>query len=221
MGYLVGTIVLSYFFFFAFVFVSRLLYKRRMQIKYSCRNMFPFEFSYKTTFVESFYSHLFFALAFFSLISFFITFDLKHNDGFLNFVMISGIINTILIAGLFYVPLTKLRAHVAIDALFFTFLFLEIGALLLGSWRINQIEHTWNAKTGIFFSGFLVIVSFALSMNPRLTLNFKAVEVVKEDGTKEYVRPKGVVLAFSEWMLILVYFLAMLDIFLLKVQING
>ena len=221
MGFLVGTSLLGYFFFLSFVFVSRLLYKRRMNIKYNSKNMFPFEFSYKTLFSESFYSHLFLALSVASFITFFLTFDTSHKDGFLNFVMISGIINTLLIGALFYTPLTNLRGHVAIASMFFTFLFLEIGAIMVASWRINQDEHTWNAVSGIWFSGFLLIVTFALAMNPRLTLNFKAVEVVNEDGTKEYRRPKSVVLAFSEWILIYIYLLSILDIFLLKMQVNG
>lgn len=221
MGFLVGTSVLAYFFFFTFVLVSRLLYKRRMQLKYNSRNMFPFEFFYKTSFGESFYSRLFLYLSIFALISFFVTFDTHHKDGFLNFVMISGIINSLLLAALFFIPLTNLRAHITVASLFFTFLFLEIGGIMIASWRINQDISTWNSVTGIWFSGFLLIVIFALVMNPRLTLNFKAVEVVKEDGTKEYRRPKAVVLAFSEWILIYIYFLSVLDIFLLKMQVNG
>ncbi len=221
MGYLIGFSLLSIFFFTLFIVISRLLYKRRMNIKYSLRNMFPFETLYKTQFNEGVYSHIFLWLSLLAMVSFFITFDMSFNDTTTILIMVGGILSALIIGALFYTPLMRLKTHVILASLLFSSLFFETAMILISAWRSNQENMTWQTITGIIFSGFLLLVIFALAMNPRLTLKLKAVEVKKEDGTIEYQRPKGIALAFSEWVLIIVYLVSILDIVLYKLVVNG
>lgn len=215
MVYVVGTLCLAFFFFTLLMVASQLLYKSRMNTKYSIRNMFPFELNYKVYFKDNLYTHIFLGLFTMSAIGFFATFDLTYSDGYLIYTMISGIVCALCILLIFYVPLTNLRFHIILDSVLFTLIFSNIASTLIAAWRLNQFNSTWASWTSIIVSIVIGAATFALIMNPRLNLNFKPIEVVKENGEKEYVRPKGIVLAFSEWILIIIYLIEMINIFIL------
>ena len=212
MIYSVGLASLVIFFFAILLVASRLLFQRRMKEKYSFKNMFPFELNYKVYFKDNLYTHIFLALFVMSCIGFYATFQTKYNDGFLIFEMIAGIICSILILLLFYVPLVNLRFHIILVAIFFTLNFADVGAVLISAWRSNQVYVSWASITTMILSILIALLDFALIMNPKLSLDFKPIEVVKENGEKEYLRPKGIVLAFTEWMLIFLFIFNIVNI---------
>ena len=201
---------------FSLLIVSgKLLYKKRTNVKYSFKNMFPFELNYKADFKDNLYIHIFVALFVMASIGFFATFNTTFDDGYIIFTIISGILTAICALLLFYIPLANLRFHLILDAIFFTLNFACVASVLVTAWRTNQVLVSWASVTSIVLSILIGLLEFALIMNPKLNLNFKPIEVVKENGEKEYLRPKGIVLAFSEWTLLFLYIFNMLNVLIL------
>ena len=216
MVFTVGVASLTIFFFALMMISASLLYRKRMELKYSVRNMFPFEFTYKTTLKTNFYSFLFIMLFVMSTIGFFITFDMSFTNGFNIYIMISGILTAITIMALFIVPLNNLRIHIIFAAIFFTLNFTCCGANVVNAWKINQSEVGPIPIVVIVIGIILVLSQFVLMLNPRLNLDFKAVEKVNEKGEKYYERPKWVVFAFTEWMNIIFLIINIINITILK-----
>ena len=79
---------------------------------------------------------------------------------------------------------------------------------------------SWASITSIVLSSIAMFISLALIFNPKLTLNFHRMEVVKENGEKDYVRPNYVWLALSEWMLIFLNIFNILNIVILTFTIE-
>ena len=215
MVYSVGILALIILVFTLLMVSGNLLYKSRTQNKYSIRNMFPFELNYKVYFKDNLYIHIFVGLFVMASIGFYATFSFDYSNGYIIFIIISGIVSAIMILLLFYIPLANLRFHLIVDAIFFTLSFANVAATLITAWRANQLLISWASVTSIVLSILIALLDFALIMNPKLNLNFKPIEVVKENGEKEYLRPKGIVLAFSEWILIFLYIFNILNITIL------
>ena len=215
----IGTFVLTVIFLATLLIVSPLLYKRRNDEDFNIKNCFPFELNYRSEFKENFSTHLILALFILANCGFYATFNDSYS-GYLLFVMIGGILSTFALYALFYIPLIRLRTHIIVTTLAFTLRLATCGAIFVASWRINQNEMTWISVTSIVLSSIALFVSLALIFNPKLTLNFKAMEMVKENGEKEYVRPKYIMLALSEWLLIFLNIFNMLNIVILSLAIE-
>ena len=212
MIYSIGLTALTIFFFSLLMVISPLLYKRRITQRYSIKNMFPFEFTYKSLPSENLYTYILVALFALSAIGFFVTFDMSYTNGYLIFSMIAGILSSLCIIALFIIPLTNLRLHLIFAVIFFTVNFANAGSMLLASWRSNQEYFSALKIVVIVISIILIITEFVSILNPRLTLNFKAVEKVDEKGEKYYERPKWVVFAFTEWLHIFLFILNIISI---------
>ncbi len=215
----IGTFALTVVFLALLLIVSPLLYKRRNEEDFNIRNCFPFELNYRSEFKENFYTHLILALFILSSCGFYATFNTNYS-GYLLFVMIGGILSTFSIYALFYVPLLRLRLHITVATLAFTLRLATSTSIFIASWRMNQNAVNWIAISSIVLSSIAMFISLALIFNPKLTLNFKAMEVVKENGEKEYIRPKYISLALSEWILIFLNIFNMLNIALLTFAIE-
>lgn len=212
MIYSVGVALLTFFFFTLLIVAGTLLYKRRINLKYSLKNMFPFEFTYKSTPKENLYTYIFIALFIMSGAGFFATFDLTYKNGFLVFCAIGGILASLAIIALFIVPLTHLRLHLIFAVSFFVLNFANSASLLVAAWKSNQ-EYMQPIKIVVIVLAIIsVLVEFGTILNPRLSLDFRAEETTNEKGEKEYVRPKWVVFAFTEWLHIFLYLLSIISI---------
>ena len=210
-----GILIIAIVFFSLLIVSSVLIYRRRMNVTYSLKNMFPFEFTYKSDFKNSFYTYLFLLLFVFASIGLFVTFDRTYVNGFHIFTMISGVACSLLIVSIFMVPLTRLRAHVLLTIIFFTLNFFCAGSVVLDAWRSNQ-EYMQPAKiVCVVIGGLIILTQFAFMFNPKMTLNFKAEEKVNENGEKVMVRPKWVVFAFTEWINIILFIINMINITIL------
>ena len=208
----VGVLIVSLVFFTLLVVVSPLLYKRRIGVKYSFKNMFPFELNYKSMIKENFYTYLFLALFVMASIGLFATFDTTYSNGFHIFAMISGIACALLIVGIFMVPLTNLRLHIIFASLFLTLNFGSSASMLVSAWKSNQ-EYMTPLKIVCIVIGMIILVlGFVSIVNPKMTLDIRAEEKIGENGEKMMVRPKWVVLAFTEWIHIILFILNMINI---------
>lgn len=200
-----GVFLLAIMLFILLCVSSFLIYKRRYNIKYSIKNMFPFELTYKTLFKDNIYTYIFLTLFSVTSIWYFVTFDLSYSDGYLIFTSIAGTIASIILLLLFVIPLTNLRAHTILSVLFFVADFSSTGAILMTALRSNH-EYSQPLKiVTIVLSIILIVVGFSLIFNPRLTLDIRAKESVNEQGEKIMVRPKWVLYAFTEWCYIFIF----------------
>lgn len=211
----IGVLIVAIVFFALLVVVSPLLYKRRIGVKYSFKNMFPFELNYKSVLKENFYTYLFLALFIMAAIGLFATFDLTYKNGFHIFAMISGIACSLLIVALFIVPLTSLRLHIIFTSLFFTLNFACAASILISVWKSNQ-EYLTPLKVACIAIGMLIlVVGFVSIVNPKMTLDIRAEEKIGDNGEKMMVRPSWVVLAFTEWLHIILFIINMINIAIL------
>lgn len=211
----VGVLIVAVLFFALLIVVSPLLYKRRIGVKYSFKNMFPFELNYKSVLKENFYTYLFLSLFVMASVGLFATFDRTYQNGFHIFSMISGIICALLIVALFIVPLTNLRMHVIFVSLFFTLNFASSASILVSAWKSNQ-EYLAPLKIVCIVIGIIILIAgFITIVNPRMTLNIRAEEKVNENGEKVLMRPKWVVLALTEWLHIILFIINMINITIL------
>ena len=134
--------------------------------------------------------------------------------------MVGGVLSCLAIYALFYVPLLRLRLHIIVDAIFFSLRLAVSVAIIVVSYRLIQINVSWSNITSIVLAGISTLVTVVIIANPRLTLNFKTLEVEKDNGEKEHVRPKCVTLAFSEWLLIFLNIFNMLNIVILVIAMK-
>lgn len=207
-----GILIISIVFFSLLIVSSVLLYRRRIQVTYSIKNMFPFEFTYKSDFKNSFYTYLFLLLFCFASIGLFVTFDMTYRNGYHIFALISGIACSLLIVALFMVPLTRLRLHTILAIIFFTLNFACAASIFISVWKSNQEYLTPVKIVCLVIGGAIILTQFGAILNPRMTLNFKAEEKINENGEKVMVRPKWVVFAFTEWLNIILFIINMINI---------
>ena len=220
MVFTISLFALTVVLFILLMIVSFLLYKKRNDEDFNLKNSFPFELNYHSEFKENFYTHIFIALYIIACAGFYATFHMSYNNGYLIFIMIGGVLSTLAIYALFYIPLLRLRLHIIIDAIFFALRLAISGALIIVSWRLIQKGINWANITSIVLASIATLATIAIIINPRLDLNFKLMEVVKENGETEEVRPKYVSLAFSEWLLIFLNIFNMLNIVILVIAMK-
>ena len=206
MSYLaLSFLLVSILFFIAFVVVSLFNHRRIHKMDYRLRNYFPYELNYRLKYKENFYGNMFFALFVISNIFFLIFFDQYHNDGYLIFALIAGAMLLIIIILLIYVPLDKLRLFTTINAFLFVFsLALPAGIFLFNYFKFKQTEQAINV-VGMVLSLIGVLVVLILLANPKLSNWAKMDEQINEDGSKQVIRPKYFVLAYSEWILLFLF----------------
>ena len=220
MVFTISLFALTVTLFILLMIVSFLLYKKRNDEDFNLKNSFPFELNYHSEFKENFYTHIFISLYIIASAGFYATFHMTYNNGYLIFIMIGGVLSSLAIYALFYIPLLRLRLHIIVDAIFFALRLAISGALIIVSWRLIQKGVNWANITSIVLASIATLATIAIIINPRLDLNFKLMEVVKENGETEEVRPKYVALAFSEWLLIFLNIFNMLNIVILVIAMK-
>lgn len=218
MRFTLPSFLLSLLFTFLFLLASFMNYKRRRTIKYNMKNMFPFELNYRSSFSNNIYGNISLILSSLSFAFFYATYDIGFTNGLFLTVRILGIASIILFAVLCFLPFEFLRVHLLFFSLFMVTSFAIPVFTAIGSYVYNQTLPDLSTLVTIVFwiSILMVIVIFALLLNPKLTFNFKMKEEIQEDGTKITVRPNILVVAFTEWMLYLFYIINSLILFILS-----
>ena len=214
-GWLIGLASSSILFFFAYFFFSSNNYKRRFKDKYDLRNHFPYEFNYESKFFDnplgnvSLIMSMLFSIAFYSLTAVY-----NNKNGLVLFVLISGIIYSILIIVLNFVPIKYLKTFLIISIFLFAASFICPASIALASWDHYRESKNVIALVLLIVAAIVALFNFVLTMNPKLSLNIKMNVATDEKGNEYYVRPKYIMMAFSEWIM---FFSLLIDDVLLVV----
>ena len=195
---LIGAII-SFTIFMVFSFLN---YKKRYSVTYNLRNMFPYELNYESSFKDNLIGNIFLLLSSASLVLFFISFfQSMNNYGLTLMSLIAGVLASVMMPFVVFVPVKILKTHLFVDVLFFLTTFLTLASF--GLVMVNEYQLFMQTKSlvmAIIDLTFAFLV-FLILMNPKLTHWGDLEEVTNSDGTKYYKRPKYFVLAFSEWLI--------------------
>ena len=102
----------SVIFFVCYFLISKSNYHERFKLEYHVRNTFPYEFNYHGTFKDNLVGNLFLCIFFIVSTINYATFDVTHT-GFMIFVQIMGILSSIMVLVINFVPLRLLKGHIA------------------------------------------------------------------------------------------------------------
>ena len=215
----ITSLLLAVFFLLIFFVSSRFSYKHRFNETYSMRNRFPFEFNYNGRFSDNFYGNSGIILSIFASFFFLIFFDTTYSNGLIIASMICGIICFMMIGVLAFMPMKLFKLHFIFASLFFASIFLLSGFSAIAFYQHYQLTKKVLSLVCFFVGLFLTLATFVLLMNPKLTRPIKGVEKENENGEKVMIRPKYIVLAFTEWLLIIIAFLDLINMFLFSTSI--
>ena len=217
-GWLIGLSASSIVLFFAYFFLSRANYKKRFALDYDIRNHFPYEFNYESKFTDNILGNAALILsAAFALGLFACAAVYNHTNGILLLSLIVGLLYSILFVVINFIPLKYLKLHLLFTVLLFAFSFVTPGAIGLASFKDYQDGNEVFSLIIFIVSMVVAFINFVLVMNPKLTLNIK-MQVAKDDkGNEHYIRPKYIVIAMSEWIMIFSLFISQILLILLLV----
>ena len=199
---LIPSIIIAAVSFTIFMVFSMLNYKKRYNVTYNLRNMFPYEFNYETTFKDNLIGNIFLVATSVGLVLFYVSFfQSMNNFGLPIITMVAGIVASVMMPFVSFVPIKMIKMHLFVDVVFFIMTFLSIasfGLIMLNEYQVfAQTKSLAMAIVNFVFA----LGVFLILMNPKLTHWGDLEEVENSDGTKYYKRPKFFVLAFSEWLI--------------------
>lgn len=209
MGYLFGFIGASILFFAAYIFLSTSNYRSRFKQRYALRNHFPYELNYESRFSNNLLGNITLIISMGLSIAFYsFTASLKGHNGLLLFSLIAGIILSILVVVITFIPLKFLRTHMIFSILYFVAAFFFPASISLVAFRAYQ--ETNSILTLVLFIILVVqaVFNFGLVMNPKLTFNIRMQVAKDEKGNEHYVRPNYIMMAFSEWLIMFTLFVS-------------
>ena len=217
-GWFLGLSIASLIFFAAsFVFSSR-NYKRRFKETYDMRNHFPYEFNFESSFSENILGNitllfsLSFAVGLFALIPTYI-----KNNGMLFYVLISGIVFALMVGVIHFIPLKLLKTHLIFSVLLFAASFATPAAIGLTALKEYQLHNEVGVLVFMIVSFVIAGFAFLMIMNPKMSLNIKMNIATDDKGNEVYLRPKYIVFALSEWILIYILLISeILTVILIK-----
>ena len=219
-GWFIGLAAASLLFFvFSFV-TSRINFKNRFKNDYDVRDYFPYEFNYESPFSLNILGNvsLLMSLAL-SISCFALTATKIQTNGYVLYSLITGIIYSILVGVIHFVPLKTMKTHLIFAVILFGISFVTPAAIGLGGFAYYQQTKEIYPLVMFIVSMVIALFYFALAMNPKLTLNFKMIVQVDEKGNEKYLRPKYIIFAFTEWLDIFGLFISQILLLLLMVAI--
>ena len=190
-------------FFVGYILFSITNYKKRFKNQYDLRNCFPYELNYESKFADNLFGNLSLIMSMaFSLALFALGLSYFKTNGYLLVVMISGALYSIFVALINFIPLKFLRAHLIFTIILFIVAFLTPGSAGLTAFNIYQQNSEIYPIIVMSFAALVALFVFGLIMNPKLSLNIKMNIATDDKGNEYYVRPKFIVIALTEWILI-------------------
>lgn len=120
-----------------------------------------------------------------------------------------GLLKAVCLVLLFLLPAYRLKAHILANTLYFAFVTLSSsveGIFFLSLRGANEAASL--SLMGCEFA--FALSAILISLNPKMGSWAKMKTVENEDGTMGLERPRPFILAFSEWLLILLDFLSSL-----------
>ncbi len=207
--------------FFVFSFItSRANFKKRFQKDYDLRNHFPYEFNYEAPFSLNILGNIALIMALALSIGLFALTAVKiKTNGYVLYSLITGIIYSIFAGAIHFTPLKTMKTHMIFSVLLLGLSFATPCAIALGGFAVYK-ETAKIFPLIIFIVGLTIgVFFFALAMNPKLSMNFKLIVGTDEKGNQIYLRPKYIMMAFTEWMDIFGLFVSQILLLLLMVAI--
>lgn len=199
----VGLVIFGVFFFAVFIAASIFHYVNKYKSKYSIKNMFPYEFNYNSPFVENFWGNISFIAYTGIAIAFHYTCLLNPNDGIGIALNIAMTIASLFALFLLFIPLRYIRLHSVIAILSIVFSFLSSALLSIYGFKLNNTDNNMVYIVVFALAAVIALIQLVVIANPKLSMNFQYDTKKNDDGSVTYIRPKYIVMAFSEWIIIL------------------
>lgn len=203
--------------FVVFIFVSRLLYFKKHETKYSLLRMFPYEFNYPNVFKDNLYGNLLLILGALATMAFYDFASFKDVYSYARIVI--SILITMFIIVLLLMPLKYLRSHIVISILTMVLTFALMAFNFLTAFGIFKNEtYELNQVVPIIsmvISALAAVTMLVVIINPKMTYQIYAKKTIDENGNERLERPNVIVAALSEWITMIVYFLSPLPILFL------
>lgn len=201
-GWFIGLASAFIIFFIAYFIFSRQNYKRRFGTDYDLRNHFPYEFNFEAPFSLNILGNVFLILACAVSIGFFaLTSAEIKNNGFIIYSLITGVLYSIAIGVVNFIPLKTIKTHLLFSVILYGVAFATPCAIGLGAFNVYQGSKSVFALVTFIISMVVGLFHFVLIMNPKVSLNIKMQAAIDEKGNEIYIRPKYIMMAFTEWLL--------------------
>lgn len=202
-GWFIGLSIVSTIFLVFYVLASRKVYVNRFKKNYDFRNYFPYEFNYESPFSINIIGNIALIMACSASIGLFAMSSVKiFNNGFIIYGLISGIVYSLLIVAINFIPLKTIKLHMVFLAFFILASFATPAAFGLAAFNVYQNTKETYPLVLFIVAAVIALFYFGVGMNPKLTLNIKAEVETDDKGNEVYIRPKFIVIALSEWFAI-------------------
>ncbi len=203
-GWFIGFAASSILLFIAYFFLSTYNYKKRFENKYDVKSFFPYELNYESKITDNLLGNI--ALILSMLVSmglFGLGLAYFKTNGYLIATIIAGIVYSILVLGIHFVPLKLLKFHFVVMIILFVAAIFTPMALGLTSFSVYQNTKNVFLVVIMIISFIIGLTMFAFVMNPKLSFNIKMKVAVDEQGNEKYIRPNFILVAFTEWLMVL------------------
>ena len=203
-GWFIGFAASSILLFIAYFFLSTYNYKKRFGNKYDVKSFFPYELNYESKITDNLLGNI--ALILSMLVSmglFGLGLAYFKTNGYLIATTIAGIVYSILVLGIHFVPLKLLKFHFVVMIILFVAAFFTPMALGLTSFSVYQNTKNVFLVVIMVISFIIGLTMFVFVMNPKLSFNIKMKVAVDEQGNEKYIRPNFILVAFTEWLMVL------------------
>ena len=203
-GWFIGLAAASIILFITYFLLSTFNYKKRFENKYDVKCFFPYELNYESKLTDNLLGNIALILSMFTSMGLFaLGLAYFKTNGYLIAALIAGIIYSILVLGIHFTPLKLLKFHFVVMIILFLASFFTPMALGLTSFNVYQNTKNVFALVLMIISFIVGLVMFVFVMNPKLSFNIKMKVAVDEQGNEKYVRPKFILVAFTEWLMVL------------------
>ncbi len=208
-GLIVCLAVVAILFFIFFFVASKAHYKNKYNVKYTPRNMFPYELNYDAKVTDNWMGNILYLFFSIAMVGVFICLFRTTDSAILLTLCIVGVIVNVM--GLFipFVPVKYARAHLLIDILYFILTFFTLACVALTAFEDYQNFDGVFSLVMTIVAAVFTILYFAVIMNPKLSGWAKMDKNENSDGTVYYSRPKYFPLAYTEWLTILTNIITM------------
>lgn len=203
-GWFIGLAAASIILFIAYFLLSTFNYKKRFENKYDVKCFFPYELNYESKLTDNLLGNIALILSMFTSMGLFaLGLAYFKTNGYLIAALIAGIIYSILVLGIHFTPLKLLKFHFVVMIILFVAAFFTPMALGLTSFNVYQNTKNVFTLVLMIISFIVGLVMFVFVMNPKLSFNIKMKVAVDEQGNEKYIRPKFILVAFTEWLMVL------------------
>ena len=137
-GWFIGFAASSILLFIAYFFLSTYNYKKRFENEYDVKSFFPYELNYESKITDNLLGNI--ALILSMLVSmglFGLGLAYFKTNGYLIATTIAGIVYSILVLGIHFVPLKLLKFHFVVMIILFVIISNRIGELIWVSKKIQ------------------------------------------------------------------------------------